>query len=74
MYFPNWASQFGWKAIGARTDKLAGRTAVTVYYKWKAVTIAYTIVHSPPLAKPSAKATDWTAPSCARSSRTAARW
>lgn len=59
VYFPNWTSQFGWQAVGERTDKLNGRTAVTVYYRWKGETIAYTIVHSPPLAEPSAKPTDW---------------
>ena len=59
VYFPNWASRFGWKAVGARTDKLDGRKAVTVYYRWKGDTIAYTIVHAPPLAQPSAKATNW---------------
>jgi hypothetical protein len=57
VYFPNWAARFGWKAVGARTDNLAGHSAVTVYYEWKHSRIAYTIVHSPPLAQPSAKAT-----------------
>jgi anti-sigma factor RsiW len=60
VYFPNWTSDFGWQAIGARTDKLGGRTAVTVYYRWKGETIAYTIVHSPPLAQPSSvPASNW---------------
>jgi hypothetical protein len=59
VYFPNWTSRFGWAATGSRTDKLDGRTAVTVYYKWQDRTIAYTIVHSPPLAEPSTKASDW---------------
>jgi hypothetical protein len=59
VYFPNWTSRFGWNATGSRTDKLDGRTAITVYYRSKGETIAYTIVHSPPLAEPSAKASDW---------------
>jgi hypothetical protein len=59
LYFPNWASRFGWEAVGSRTDKVGGHTAVTVYYRWKNVTIAYTIVHAPPLAEPSANATNW---------------
>jgi hypothetical protein len=59
VYFPNWTSRFGWKAIGERIDNLGGRTAITVYYRWKGNTIAYTIVDSPPLAKPSAKASNW---------------
>jgi anti-sigma factor RsiW len=57
--FPNWASQFGWAATGSRTDKLAGRTAITVFYRWRDNTIAYTIVHSPPLGEPAAKAVNW---------------
>ena len=59
VYFPNWTSRFGWQATGARMDKLGGRTAVTVFYRWNGDTIAYTIVHSPPLAEPSGKATTW---------------
>jgi hypothetical protein len=59
VYFPNWTSRFGWQAVGTRIDKLGGRTAVTVYYRWKGATIAYTIVDAPPLAEPSAKATNW---------------
>jgi hypothetical protein len=59
VYFPNWTSRFGWDAVGSRVDTLGGRTAVTVYYRWKGDTIAYTIVDSPPLAQPSAKAANW---------------
>lgn len=60
VYFPNWTSKFGWDAVGARTDKLGGRTAVTVFYRWNGETIAYTIVHSPPLTAPSsAPASNW---------------
>ena len=33
VYFPDWTSRFGWQAIGARTDNLGGRRAVTVYYE-----------------------------------------
>jgi anti-sigma factor RsiW len=59
VYFPNWTANFGWQAVGSRTDKLGGRTAITVYYRWNGDTIAYTIVHSPPLAEPSATASNW---------------
>jgi hypothetical protein len=59
VYFPNWTSRFGWKAVGSRTDTLGGRTAITVYYERNDDTIAYTIVHSPPLTEPSSKAIDW---------------
>jgi hypothetical protein len=30
--FPNWADRFGWRASGVRTDRLAGRTIITVFY------------------------------------------
>jgi Putative zinc-finger len=59
VYFPNWTSRFGWNAVGSRTDTLAGRTAITVYYERNDDTIAYTIVHSPALAQPTAKTTSW---------------
>jgi hypothetical protein len=59
VYFPNWATRFGWSAVGTRTDNLGGHSAVTVYYKRKNSTVAYTIVHSPPLTQPSTKGTDW---------------
>jgi anti-sigma factor RsiW len=56
-YFPNWASSFGLRAVGARTDELDGRNAVTVYYDWKGERIAYTIVGPPALAQPAAHGT-----------------
>jgi anti-sigma factor RsiW len=54
VYFPNWATGFGWRAVGARSDSLGGHRAVTVYYEWKGKRVAYTIVSAPPLAEPSA--------------------
>ena len=57
LYFPNWTSSFGWRAVGARTDNLGGHKAVTVYYEWRGERIAYTIVASPPLAEPAARRT-----------------
>ena len=57
VYFPNWARSFGWRAVGARTDELAGRKAVTVYYQWKNEQIAYTIVAAPALPQPAGEST-----------------
>ena len=57
VYFPNWTSSFGWRAVGARTDKLDGRKAVTVYYDWDGERIAYTIVAAPALGQPAAQRT-----------------
>ena len=42
--FPYWEDRFHWRAIGARTDRLAGRAATTVFYRRGGQTIAYTIV------------------------------
>jgi hypothetical protein len=57
VYFPNWESRFGWRAIGQRTDRIDGRQAVTVYYGWHQKEIAYTIVAAPPLSTPAAQTT-----------------
>jgi hypothetical protein len=61
VYFPNWTSRFGWRAIGQRSDRIGpdGRQAVTVYYRsvrsgW---VLAYTIVGAPALRQPVALAT-----------------
>jgi len=53
VYFPNWPSWFGWSAAGLRTDRLAGRQAVTVYYRnHHGQQVAYTIVAAPALRRP----------------------
>lgn len=59
VYFPNWGSRFGWRAIGSRTDDLDGHKAVTVYYQWKNQRIAYTIVSAPVLAQPAGQRSNW---------------
>jgi hypothetical protein len=55
VYFPNWSKSFGWRAAGQRSDRLHGRLAVTVYYRLRGQTIAYTIVTAPALSQPSAR-------------------
>jgi hypothetical protein len=30
--FPYWARRLGWRAIGERTDRVSGRTIITVFY------------------------------------------
>jgi hypothetical protein len=42
--FPNWKGEFGWRAAGARSDGLDGRTARTVFYEHRGRRVAYTIV------------------------------
>jgi hypothetical protein len=48
--FPNWRRRFGWRAIGVRADRLAGRDTTTVFYEKKGRRLGYTIVAGPPLA------------------------
>lgn len=52
-YFPNWSTQFHWRAIGARTDVVGSRQAITVYYGWHKLRLAYTILGGGPLPQPS---------------------
>lgn len=55
VYFPNWSSRFGWRAVGQRSDRLEGRLAVTMYYAaHDGRQIAYTIIAAPPLPEPPA--------------------
>ncbi len=54
VYFPNWNSNFRWRAVGQRSDRLDGRSALTVYYQRHGHRIAYTIVSAPTLAAPAA--------------------
>jgi anti-sigma factor RsiW len=54
IYFPNWSSEFGWRAVGQRADHINARLARTVYYAWHGRRIAYTIVAAPALAQPTA--------------------
>jgi anti-sigma factor RsiW len=42
--FPNWLPKFGWRAAGARTDRIDGRDTVTVFYRKGGKLIGYTIV------------------------------
>jgi anti-sigma factor RsiW len=50
LAFP--ARQLGMHAVGVRTDRLAGRRVVTVYYAGQAGSIAYSIVATPALSEP----------------------
>jgi hypothetical protein len=52
VYFPNWGSAFGWRAVGQRVDHLDGHLAITVYYEWQGRRIAYTVLAAPALRQP----------------------
>jgi hypothetical protein len=53
VYFPNWA-RLHWRAVGQRADLLKGRPTSTVYYSWRGLRVAYTIVGAPALNHPPA--------------------
>lgn len=57
VYFPNWSSTLGWRPTGLRRDVLDMHSAVTVYYRWGAERLAYTILSAPALAPPAAMVT-----------------
>jgi hypothetical protein len=57
LYFPNLSQTLGWQPVGARSDRLGGRPALTVYYQRRGVRVAYTIIGAPALAQPSAPVT-----------------
>jgi hypothetical protein len=50
--FPDWSEEFGWRAVGARSDSLDGRRAETVFYFHEGHRIGYTVVSGEPLAPP----------------------
>ena len=57
VYFPNWAHDLGWRAVGQREDVLDGRSATTVYYTSQGRLLAYTILATPALPEPQAART-----------------
>jgi hypothetical protein len=51
--FPDWNQKFQWRAAGARTDRIDGRDAKTVYYdNPTGARLAYTIVGGKAIAPP----------------------
>jgi hypothetical protein len=50
--FPDWSKEFGWHADGARTDRLDGRRAETVFYTHHGHRIGYTVISGKPLETP----------------------
>jgi hypothetical protein len=54
--YPNWSHSFGWRATGARTDRIDGREAKTVFYAKGGRRIGYTILSGKPLHLPAAGA------------------
>jgi hypothetical protein len=50
--FPYWEESWGWRAVGARTDEVQGRRALTVIYTRKGRGVHYTVVDGEPLEVP----------------------
>src|ERR687892_480638 len=50
--FPDWSKEFGWRADGARTDRLDGRRAETVFYTHHGHRVGYTVISGKPLEMP----------------------
>ena len=50
--FPDWSKKFGSRAEGARTDRLDGRRAETVFYTHHGHRIGYTVISGEPLEPP----------------------
>jgi hypothetical protein len=51
LAFPDWRKAFGWRATGRRSDRIGGRTVVTVRYRYSEQrTLGYAIVTGAPLA------------------------
>ena len=42
--FPYWQQTVGWRAVGARTDRIGGRYVQTVFYGWHGARVGYAIV------------------------------
>jgi anti-sigma factor RsiW len=57
LHFPNYRWGLNTNAVGQRSDQLASRRAVTVYYSRGEQRLAYTIVSGPPLRWPKGQAT-----------------
>ncbi|HEV3321058.1 MAG TPA: hypothetical protein VG147_02570 [Solirubrobacteraceae bacterium] len=55
--YPYWGGKLGWRAVGARTDTVGGRTVTTVFYTdSRARRIGYSIVSGAALAIPAGSA------------------
>jgi hypothetical protein len=52
VVFPEWSKRFGWRAEGARTDRLDGRRAETVFYTHHGHRIGYTVISGGALEPP----------------------
>ncbi len=54
--YPYWGGRLGWRAAGARTDTVAGRTVTTVFYTHRGARVGYSIVSGSALPVPAPSA------------------
>jgi anti-sigma factor RsiW len=54
VVFPDFASTYGWQAVGVRTDRVDGRDATVVFYGRAGKRLGYVIVAGAGLTRPSA--------------------
>jgi hypothetical protein len=52
IHFPDYEGKWGWKAVGARRDKVHGRDALTVIYRKGDTGVHYTVVDGDALDRP----------------------
>jgi hypothetical protein len=58
--FPYWGRRLGWRPVGARSDRLAGRTVTTVFYAdSRGRRIGYAIVGGSPAPRPTGGRVRW---------------
>jgi hypothetical protein len=50
--FPAWRRNFGWRAVGQRSEEIDGRPTRTVFYEHEGHRIAYTVISGAPLRPP----------------------
>jgi hypothetical protein len=52
LRYPDWRHEYGWRARGARVDRIGGRHATTVFYEKRGRRVAYTIISGGPMGIP----------------------
>jgi hypothetical protein len=55
--YPDWATRFGWVAVGGRNDELSGRRTTTAFYRHTHHRIGYTVISGPAIDLPASAKT-----------------
>ena len=60
VHFPYWGQRLGWRTVGTRSDRVAGRTVTTVFYAdRRGRRVGYAIVGGSPAPAPGAGVVRW---------------